>query len=305
VILLSCTFFSPAIPAVLLLSCTFFCPAIPTVFLLSCTFFSPAIPTVLLQQESCYPAYSLFLQSLQCSSSPAKSLVLQSLQCSCSPAHSLVLHSHCSCLTPAYSLVLQSLQCSCYPAYSLFLQSLQCSCSPAHYLVLQSIQCIQGTAHSWFQNYLSGRSQKVDISGTFSEPLNLDILVIQGSILGPILFLCYINDFWLASSLLSVLFADDAACLGKGKILNELTTYVNQELNKIANWFRANKMAVNTAKTKFIVFRTRGKIINPVDCRLVYNGNEIGQPEDPSMIYDIERIIMTVKQRTLNCWESL
>ncbi len=49
-------------------------------------------------------------------------------------------------------------------------------------------------------------------------------------------------------------------------------------------------MAVNTAKTKFIVFRTRGKIINPADCHLVYNGNEIGQPEDPSMVYDIERI---------------
>jgi hypothetical protein len=162
----------------------------------------------------------------------------------------------------------------------------------SHSILLEKLKKmgIQGTAHSWFQNYLSGRSQKVDISGTFSEPLNLDISVIQGSILGPILFLCYINDFWLASSLLSVLFADDAACLGKGKNLNELTTYVNQELNKIANWFRANKMAVNTAKTKFIVFRTRGKIINPVDCHLVYNGNEIGQPEDPSMIYDIERI---------------
>ncbi len=78
---------------------------------------------------------------------------------------------------------------------------------------------IQDIAHSWFKNYLSGRSQRVDINGVFSDPLNLDISVIQGSILGPILFLCYINDFWLASSLLSVLFADDAACLGKGKNL--------------------------------------------------------------------------------------
>jgi hypothetical protein len=49
-------------------------------------------------------------------------------------------------------------------------------------------------------------------------------------------------------------------------------------------------MAVNTAKTKFIVFRTRGKNINPLDWLLVYNGNEIGLPEDPSLIYDIERI---------------
>jgi hypothetical protein len=49
-------------------------------------------------------------------------------------------------------------------------------------------------------------------------------------------------------------------------------------------------MAVNAAKTKFIVFRTRGKIINPQDCHLVFNDNKIGQPEDPSRIYDIERI---------------
>jgi hypothetical protein len=49
-------------------------------------------------------------------------------------------------------------------------------------------------------------------------------------------------------------------------------------------------MAINAAKTKFIVFRTRGKFINPLDCHLVFNNNEIGQPEDPALIYDIERI---------------
>jgi hypothetical protein len=54
--------------------------------------------------------------------------------------------------------------------------------------------------------------------------------------------------------LFSVLFADDAACLGKGKNLNELTSYVNQELNKIANWLRANKMVFNTAKINSLSF---------------------------------------------------
>jgi hypothetical protein len=149
---------------------------------------------------------------------------------------------------------------------------------------------IKDTALNWFKNYLSGRSQKVEINGVFSDPLNLDISVIQGSILGPILFLCYINDFWLATTLFTVLFADDTTGLGKGKNLGELTAYVNTELQKISNWFRANKMAVNAAKTKFIIFRTRGKLINPHDCRLVFNNNEIGKPDDPSMIYEIERI---------------
>jgi hypothetical protein len=115
--------------------------------------------------------------------------------------------------------------------------------------------------------------------------------VIQGSTLGPILFLCYINDFFIASTLFSVLFADDATSLGKGKNLADLTTYINGELQKIANWFRSNKMAVNTAKTKFIVFRTRGKRVDPTHCELLFNNNEIGHvPEDPNLIFPITRI---------------
>jgi hypothetical protein len=49
-------------------------------------------------------------------------------------------------------------------------------------------------------------------------------------------------------------------------------------------------MAVNTNKTNFIIFRTRGKNINPRDCRLVFNSNEIGKTEDPNLVYEIERI---------------
>jgi hypothetical protein len=162
----------------------------------------------------------------------------------------------------------------------------------SHSILLKKLKKmgINDTALEWFRNYLSGRSQKVDINGTLSDSKDINISVIQGSILGPILFLCYINDFWSATTLFSALFADDTTCLGKGKILSELTLYVNQELQKIANWFRSNKMAVNTNKTKFIIFRTRGKPINPIDCRLLFNGNEIGKPEDPSLIYEIERI---------------
>lgn len=65
-----------------------------------------------------------------------------------------------------------------------------------------SVVCQLGT-------YLSERSQCVDIGGTYSNFIELAISVIQGSTLGPILFLCYINDFWSATTLFSVLFADD------------------------------------------------------------------------------------------------
>jgi hypothetical protein len=73
----------------------------------------------------------------------------------------------------------------------------------SHDILLAKLQKmgIRGTALEWFKNYLSGRSQKVEINSTLSDPLNLDISVIQGSILGPLLFLCYINDFWTVTRL--------------------------------------------------------------------------------------------------------
>jgi hypothetical protein len=163
-------------------------------------------------------------------------------------------------------------------------------CSHSILLKKLSKMGINGTSLEWFKNYLAGRLQRVDINGNLSDELSLDISVIQGSILGPILFLCYINDFYSATSLFSVLFADDTTCLSKGKNLKDLIAYVSQELQKIAVWFRSNKMAVNTSKTKFIVFRTRGKVINPADCILTFNNNEIGHPEDPLLIFPIDRI---------------
>jgi len=108
--------------------------------------------------------------------------------------------------------------------------------------------------------------------------------------LGPILFLCYINDFWRATTLFSVLFADDTTCLAKGKNLQNLTQYVNIELKKIANWFLANKMAVNAGKTKYMIFRTQGKRIDPNECNVVFNSNELGKEEDPALISPIERV---------------
>jgi hypothetical protein len=162
----------------------------------------------------------------------------------------------------------------------------------SHEILLKKLRKmgIRGIALSWFKNYLAGRSQYVDVNGSKSDPLEIDISVIQGSTLGPILFLCYINDFFTATSLFSILFADDTTCLGQGKNLKDLTNYVNSELQKISNWFRSNKIAVNTAKTKFIVFRTRGKRIEPADCLVLYNNNEIGTVENPNLITPVTRV---------------
>jgi hypothetical protein len=162
----------------------------------------------------------------------------------------------------------------------------------SHEILLKKISKmgITGVAYTWFNSHLSGRSQCVDISNNYSDFIELAISVIQGSTLGPLLFLCYINDFWTATSMFSVLFADDTTCLSKDHDLKNLISYVNTEMQKIANWFRSNKMALNVSKTKYIIFRTHRKPIDANDCNIVYNSTEIGQPNNPNLMFPIQRI---------------
>ena len=162
----------------------------------------------------------------------------------------------------------------------------------SHKILLKKLKNlgISGVNLKWFQSYLSNRLQKVEINGTLSDEQSFNISVIQGSILGTILFLCYINDFYTCTTLFSTLFADDGSCLAKHKNLQILVNYVNTELQKIANWFLSNKMAINTSKTKFILFRTQGKQVDESICKIFYNNNEIGKPVDQNLIFNIERI---------------
>ena len=95
---------------------------------------------------------------------------------------------------------------------------------------------------------MSGRYQIVDLNNTLSEKLLIDIGVLQGSILGPLLFLCFINDLALSTSLLTLMFADDTACLKSGNNLNVLLSEVNDEVRRLAHWFRTNKLTVNVKK---------------------------------------------------------
>jgi hypothetical protein len=121
---------------------------------------------------------------------------------------------------------------------------------------------VRNIALDWFRSYLSNRTQRVDINGHLSDLLSISCGVFQGSILGPILFLCYINNIFNASTLAMFLFADDTTCLAENNNLSDLIDYVNTELNKLAVWFKVNRMAVNVNKTNYIIFHTRGKKID-------------------------------------------
>ncbi len=161
-----------------------------------------------------------------------------------------------------------------------------------HDILLKKLKLlgIVGTAWDWFESYLSERKQIVDINGTKSQPKNLDISVIQGTSLGPILFLCFINDLPNATLLLSILFADDTTCLDSDPHLPTLIQRFNFEIQKMADWFKANRMALNTSKTKFIIFHAKGKKIELNGTSLVYNDNPVNSTQLPEKIFPIERI---------------
>ena len=89
---------------------------------------------------------------------------------------------------------------------------------------------VRGLAPEWFRSYLSNMSLKVYLNGELSDPETIDISVLQGTILGPFLFLCFINDLPNSCELLTYLLADDTQGLAFGINLPELLTKVNTEL---------------------------------------------------------------------------
>ena len=107
---------------------------------------------------------------------------------------------------------------------------------------------------------LSGRFQTTKIKNSISEKREILCGVPQGSVLGPLLFLVYLNDICNSSNLLDFfLFADDTNLLYADRSLKNLELTVNKELAKVSDWLIANKLTVNIKKSNFVIFRPRQK----------------------------------------------
>lgn len=114
---------------------------------------------------------------------------------------------------------------------------------------------IRGLPLNWFIDYLSNRKQYVFFNNFQSSLKYVTCGVPQGSILGPLLFILYINDIIKCSTLLKfVLFADDTNLFYSNGCMNDLISTVNLELAKLSEWFRCNKLYLNVKKTNFILF---------------------------------------------------
>ena len=135
----------------------------------------------------------------------------------------------------------------------------------------------RGIAKNWFSSYLQNRKQCVKLNGFESSLSDISYGVPQGSVLGPLLFLMYINDLSVSVKNSMVHhFADDTNLLCINKSLKLLCKKINYDLRGITHWLNANRISLNISKTEFVVFRSPRKIID-FDIKIKVNGQRIYQ----------------------------
>ena len=112
---------------------------------------------------------------------------------------------------------------------------------------------IDGAFFNFFKSYLENRSQFVKLDNVKSSILSIKYGVPQGSILGPLLFLIFINDLPNATNFFIKLFADDTFLCAQNADFQSLETEVNIEIHKVFQWLISNKLTLNIAKSKFMI----------------------------------------------------
>ena len=124
---------------------------------------------------------------------------------------------------------------------------------------------IRDVTYSWFKSYLSDRKQYTSLNGVDSDIKHISCGVPQGSVLGLLLFLLYINDLPnISSKLKFFLFADDTNIYFECKDLKNLEKIMNFELKKLYEWLCINRLSLNISKTKFVIFHAPNKPKYPI-----------------------------------------
>ena len=130
---------------------------------------------------------------------------------------------------------------------------------------------------TWFSDNLSQRTQKTMVNGILSDSKTIKCCIPQGSILGPLLFLLYINDLPNANLVSNVrMYADDTSLTYAASDSDELIQTINRDLANVHDWLNANKLSLNITKTKCMFLGTRQKLDQiPEDPNICINGTAI------------------------------
>ena len=133
-----------------------------------------------------------------------------------------------------------------------------------HSILLRKLELygVHGTSLNLFKSYLTDRQQKCDINGTISNPRPIACGVPQGSALGPLLFLIYINDLpYCVQHSKPRMYAHDTGLTKAGISPKEIEDKMNQDLSNINRWLCANKLSLNITKREFMLIASRMKLI--------------------------------------------
>ena len=150
-----------------------------------------------------------------------------------------------------------------------------------HSILLEKMSCLgfAGKTIAWYTSYLTNRSFIVNVGKEFSSPDKLSCGVPQGSILGPLLFLLYVNDMPQAVNSELLLYADDTCLIYMGKNIQKIEEQLNSDFTSLCEWFIDNKLSVHFGeeKTKSILFGTKRQLKDQRDLNLKYGDIEIKQ----------------------------
>lgn len=156
-------------------------------------------------------------------------------------------------------------------ALAIFIDLQKAFDSISHEILLQKIEKagIRGISYNFIKSYLKNRTQRVKIENVLSNPEVVTFGVPQGTVLGPILFILYINDMFdlpLKGSL--TCFADDTSYNISAKTWREVYEYAERDINIIKEWMDYNLLSMNISKTNFITFSINTLGQPPTDFKL-------------------------------------